>query len=693
MLSFIILLSLTVNASEVIQKNPNHTPTKILETLMESPQLGVVYTQAQMSLLRTDTDVIMHNALNNNPILEKVIPLLETLATDSIKDAINEGLLDMHEATDTVYSEIRKMTVDTARSFGYSEKQIKNMRVYVAPGAINAYTMAFSKDQSVVVVFTGLNNSASPAKLKSVIGHELGHIVSEHVLQRIKMVAMNMLLMKLFVDNEAGDVSQFENLRASNREKNKNAMDIYWKRAFETLELDEKPQASAQVNSIQKLKRNLFIKAFEQMSQELDAAAEKNPEFANSLINDYLDAVITCLERMEVPERIVDFYISLKINLDNPALKIDANFFTEHLLLTLAAMSREQETSSDRFGLTVPGITAKDAAAMFLDFAGAEQKAELDNLIKAAQAAVNEFYTKNPEAKRLEIIGGNARASHPNAKIRALNDIYYGRSVDIIAIKNPFLRLIVLHDEISRQENSIRLGLKSMNEEFSKLDMKLQNQISDHIKTKQSGLQTSMTDLATTRMYLSFAIVKSINETSDIDKNQYLRDALDFYLAQKQVLLNQRTHELKIIKSVKKKAQILQGYQSRLTALKENPLVLAIGLGLEKNKNLNAKPEILGSVVEKLLLITQPNTTLPVVVAARENLRQLIPVVDQAYEDLTISQNPPIESATSGMADRYEKPVKKSPPQAPVAKDQTLKKLKKFDLGFSHCAIKLKALK
>ena len=75
------------------------------------------------------------------------------------------------------FPEIHEMTQDCARRLGIG---MPTVYIYPDPSIINAYTIATEDDSPLIIIHSSVVERFTPGELKSIIGHECGHIHNNH---------------------------------------------------------------------------------------------------------------------------------------------------------------------------------------------------------------------------------------------------------------------------------------------------------------------------------------------------------------------------------------------------------------------------------------------------------------------------------------------------------------------------------
>jgi len=136
------------------------------------------------------------------PIIFTMMTTLKIVFTDIIILIKNELLKENDETIsldlnkiykDSTNYDIVKIVNEVKCKLNY-KRNINIIRV--KSNIFNAYAMSNLKGQSVIVIYDGLYNSLSFEELKSVIGHELGHIINKDTISKLFNFSFQYNIMK-----------------------------------------------------------------------------------------------------------------------------------------------------------------------------------------------------------------------------------------------------------------------------------------------------------------------------------------------------------------------------------------------------------------------------------------------------------------------------------------------------------------
>ena len=134
-----------------------------------------------------------------------------TLATQAGIDAVRSLAVEAAQFSDSQnkiatseskYSQrLKKLTEQHIKQDGF----VFNFKVYIAP-EINAFAMA----DGTVRIYSGLMDMMDDQELYFVIGHEVGHVVKDHVRKKIRLAYAGQTVRKgtAAINNEIGDIAR-----------------------------------------------------------------------------------------------------------------------------------------------------------------------------------------------------------------------------------------------------------------------------------------------------------------------------------------------------------------------------------------------------------------------------------------------------------------------------------------------------
>ncbi len=306
------------------------------------------------------------------------------------------------------YRHLLEVTEEIARKLGFSEATIRNMFLGVANGPVNAYTYSGLPDHFIdLVLFKDLISVLSEDELRGVIGHELGHIKSQHILNQTISIVIFLATGENIIDDVATEIDR------KKRKKEKDAAQE------EAKEEEESTRLPSDIQAWKQEMRQQLLEALNQQYKEMSKTLFSNPFIPAGLRHDSTGAASstllsmpkllqlsnklrTSLTREQLNGLAGKVGISLSSNhsenhqeeLENAAAgKKNIRITYEKLMefiASLTQLSNSCESSSDRFGALVTSLDASSRA--FLKLAGGEsveameaQSRELAEMLKDRQ--------------------------------------------------------------------------------------------------------------------------------------------------------------------------------------------------------------------------------------------------------------------------------------------------------------------
>jgi hypothetical protein len=336
-------------------------------------------------------------------------------------------------------------------------------------------------------------------------------------------------------------------------------------------------------------------------------------------------------------------------------------------LLSDAAISKEQETSCDRFALTTR-VRALDAALPFFVFAGANKEQDSSDLIKAKLAEIEDFYKRNTPLVRTELLNGSMDASHPHSNIRGLNIIRYAQSLPIIQMKNPILRMAALTTQLNAELETLSTNEKFITTVIARAEKDLSTnkeytpeQIEEGLKSYREKLAGTKGEIAKTHQTVKLLVSeyeKILNEASPEERLAVIRDVVDFSLGTQQFA---RTKNEEILGKIKVKSQFVKASIDALKAARAegaNPFVRSSAAALKKLKLNTSNRAGIRQLQAGIYDLTTGKKSWQELRALREAIRESLPFKNAEEENFALAIELPMEMPNAGAGNRMTKVAK-----------------------------------
>lgn len=647
--------------------------TKVFRKFMNDPFLNHAYQAAQGSFLRTSPDQRMARFFDTNPLFQSpdVQEKLDAVMEQGVADSISTGLASMKRVTSLTDPKLYNRFAKVARRLGYSDEQIQNAYFFRAEGPVNAYTTSAFQDKIVVVLYDTLDNAMDERQEESVLGHEMGHILSRHVLRGAEHVAMTLQLGNLYAKN--GNFGGFDDLnKLKNYEFYRHELQpyqqVFWDHVFAQYNLggpeplswaQKDPNLYKGFKAMRNVRRDRFVDALQVMYD----AAKGQPDLGAMAVVDYLKSMIISLSEMEVPQDTVDYYAGLLKNLPNAANdQKDGQQFTEYMMEGIANVGgKALESSADRYGQVV--TDAYRASTTDLVFKGANldpvsagrpDLTRLQLIDQNIKETVDEWillHNVNDPESFLEVMGRDPQKNHPLPVKRIIDMLVASRSVETLALSNPFLKSVILYDQLIKQSTLISRELDDVtstlqSDEGKKLTVEQKRMVEKQIKEMKAYQEKSgaaAAQVAQTIMGLVQDPALAVNGPKTPGERTYqnprLMDFLDFELARKQEEVGNYTEALKDAKSDEDKKAVGEIFDFE-SGLRDTPLLKSVRDYLEKSpagKNLGK--EVAAGSLEDVKLILKRDATSGEIQKARMAIAEETHSVNRrtrAPSDLTV---------------------------------------------------------
>jgi hypothetical protein len=188
---------------EWVKNNDNTRSGKItFYQLMQIPDVRERYHELQREYLSSETDLHIQNIYQENPVLRSMFEQIEKIHAQSLDHMIEIFDLQNDDAGINVTEQqkmINEIVVRVMIKLGFSEKAIKNRKIYIVEGEMNAATVSANNDKVIIIINKGLIEKFTPGEIEWVIGHEAGHVIEKHSAYRIA----NMMMFQWIFDHLA----------------------------------------------------------------------------------------------------------------------------------------------------------------------------------------------------------------------------------------------------------------------------------------------------------------------------------------------------------------------------------------------------------------------------------------------------------------------------------------------------------
>ena len=294
------------------------------------------------------------------------------------------------------YQDLLKMVQEVADTLGFPKEARDSIHVYVSgQPVVNAYTYSGTTKVIEVVVFEGLLElmKADPGALRQVIGHELGHIKSGHIRNRLLLLAVFNATAEDLIQVPA---SKPEIADPKAAEKKALVEEAIFNQAKLLVAGEELTNANL---------RALLSRASSKLL--LHASADTEERMAQEVvqrvlgISDSIRAKTSAAQRMELSTSLMDTVLNYG-NQTNPKeasakpapRKPDFKELKDFMAKLDGVLSRAQEISSDRYGLLATK-NERDSILAYVRMVGGKN-ATIEGML-AQQEELDQLMLNNPE--------------------------------------------------------------------------------------------------------------------------------------------------------------------------------------------------------------------------------------------------------------------------------------------------------
>jgi len=439
--------------------NPESSINNVLKLSNLNPQQDAWMKEQFVKLVRHDLDYNISNIISTNQVAQKVLHSINQEIGPYMEEARIENLVNFGRAVpgkEGQFQEILKIANESATFFHFKPEVIKNGHIFVSgDNTLNAYTYSpsmgyldFVMLDGLIQLFTDNKGNLNLPAIKAVITHELGHVVSNHVLN-------GMVLQAVF--KATGDILIPKDQQIAFREMWKGYSKVMIKNAI-----------------------GLHDEDHEALTNKLVTIAESS---ANKLKADFSQEELVQLSHQLMKA------VGIKTRAVKPssAGEIDDMLKAKDFKAAMEKVTRSQEITADWMALIATGPTGlADAMALL---AGGKQ-AKGSAIIKQAQELLNRMTIQELEVRNLE------QNDHPGVVFRAASFLTFMNTLNYRIASNPFERSVYFYMLLSKNISDTNLFLETRKSELSMLQ-------------KNTLLNNSYSQLAKN---LSQAIVETISK-------------------------------------------------------------------------------------------------------------------------------------------------------------------------------------
>lgn len=120
--------------------------------------------------------------LMKNPEIQAMLPEAMKVAADINQQYHRQHLLNGVLVSETQFPEIHQMALENAAAL----RMKTGFKIYVMNSAqMNAYTWSIDQENYGVALYSGIIKALTPAELRYVLAHEMGHVKSRHILNSV----------------------------------------------------------------------------------------------------------------------------------------------------------------------------------------------------------------------------------------------------------------------------------------------------------------------------------------------------------------------------------------------------------------------------------------------------------------------------------------------------------------------------
>jgi Zn-dependent protease with chaperone function len=411
-----------LNSSDLTQ---NLRSKKIFQKYMNNPIASEEYRRQLWQLINIEPERYLLDLFynSNNPIIQDLRkPILEEHLRQVQYSSIQSKLtmLSVVSGLSDYYDNLLNTIKDCAKESGLSQENIDAIEFFFVAGDYNAFTVSGSKEKLLVYIQSDLAKNLSQSEIRSVVSHEIGHVISRHSLS-VKYSGVLFFLI---------------------------ANQVY-PESFQSAEHQE----------------NAFVS---QLAKRIQL--KYSPNEIKALTNEFIVYLINLLQNTNSPSQTIQFFSELLANYSTISFSSpNINLYWNHVFVANNAMSRMREKSADRYSMafnTNINVASSILKLMTnMNHTPREKKRIIDHITKTVRDTIAVTNTN--------LLQSIDSASHPAIGTRMV-DIQDESTYPAIIFANPFMRLVLLESSLEHANYSEEFYIKQS--ESPQLNLSFTNQ-------------------------------------------------------------------------------------------------------------------------------------------------------------------------------------------------------------------------
>ena len=388
---------------------------------MKNPHARRVYLDLQATHLADKGEQILDQYFLHNPFGRGAIRSSEQKAQQQLRQFSLFAALNfprVRYGMSQQYDAIFRLVEETATDHGVSPEAIENMELYTSQQGMNALTVSLSEKRLIVVFGADILERLTLSELRGIVGHEIGHVLSRHIVERTAL------------HRSLKDLGSLFGVRSED-------WDIHAELVMRTSEDHDTDLAS----------RFPAFGATEGVTEERELSEEeKETKKRKQFARNFLVMAVEFLRSQDAPAATLGFFEMLLGNVRNlGTLKVDPMDFIDHSQSFLSLSSRAHERTADNFGATV--VKNEALASGFAKLFGVnlfthkEKALVFESLRKQYEELLQVFTTE-------EIAQKEDGRSHPSPIPRVVRILDLPKYPSIL-FGSPFLRVAALTEAIT----------------------------------------------------------------------------------------------------------------------------------------------------------------------------------------------------------------------------------------------------
>lgn len=598
---------------------------------MENPVIREAFHKAQLDLLQTPSDALLHRFFTHDKVAAPMYTQLKAASgkmLDEYSLDARSNMLQLVRGLTPQYDRFDKLFVEIGIDSGIRQRAIDARELYLMPGTLNAATVSGSQNKMIALVSDSLLASMSIKELAAVLAHEVGHIRAEHPVKGMMNNFMLSVIAELFINGKVQinqDVAfQLENLKAENSMVCNGACGHGKHLHGHSLVGNKSSFTGSAIQS--------FVSNLQNMPQEM---------FMQSVAN-YLNVLVQIAQLEKAPPATVEYFRTLEMAVTRVGtFKVHPEEFMEHAKEISLAYSRGKEKTADTISTSLTrniNLASASAKLMGSQFESADKEAQQRIFEQISKQALEVQKAVEADGTMFKYVGG----THPALAHRTLR-ILNTEAYPSVLFANGFLKQLMILERLMGAEQQTKAELlvytdkaqiseyiKASLEEYKKQGAteeqlkEIEQRISIQIEQSKQGDIFNFRETAKARFIQETNVMNLLFDPKfpiSAKRSTRFENLIQFLAIQKEVKIHAAVELSKQLENLKSSAQnplqsLLNMAQGGSRADQMIPVVEAQLAAIRKSIDLQNE---FANKIKERILVEAEKTQDPV---AKENIKQ-----------------------------------------------------------------------